>query len=64
VDPYEEAIINRILPWAGSVQQARVWYRSQPILAFGGQTAEDLVRAGRAEDLLRDPSGIAVRSFA
>src|SRR4051812_14711367 len=35
-------IINRILPWCGSVTQAFVWYRSQPIPAFGDQTAEDL----------------------
>ncbi|MEA2790101.1 MAG: hypothetical protein QOG73_2507, partial [Acetobacteraceae bacterium] len=39
-------IINRILPWCGSVPQAFAWYRSQPIPAFGDQTAEDLVRAG------------------
>src|SRR4051812_5597182 len=38
--------INRILPWCGSVPQAFAWYRSQPIPAFGDQTAEDLVRAG------------------
>ena len=35
-------IINRILPWCGSVPQAFAWYRSQPIPAFGDQTAEDL----------------------
>jgi transcriptional regulator with XRE-family HTH domain len=40
-------IINRILPWCGSVPQAFAWYRSQPIPAFGDQTAEELVRAGR-----------------
>ena len=44
-------IINRILPWCGSVPQAFAWYRSQPLPAFGDQTAEDLVRAGRVEHL-------------
>lgn len=44
-------IVNRVLPWCGSVPQAFAWYRSQPIPAFGDQTAEDLVRDGRSEHL-------------
>jgi hypothetical protein len=44
-------IINHVLPWAGSVQQAFAWYRSQPLPSFGDLTAEDLVKAGRAEDV-------------
>ena len=44
-------IINHALPWAGSVQQAFAWYRSQPLPSFGDLTAEDLVKAGRAEDV-------------
>jgi transcriptional regulator with XRE-family HTH domain len=57
-------IINRILPWFGSVPRAFAWYRSQPIPAFGDQTAEDLVRAGRSEHLNRYLSGIAVGGYA
>ena len=57
-------IINRILPWCGSVQQAFAWYRSQPIPSFGDQTAEDLVRAGRAEHVMRYLSRIAVGGYA
>jgi hypothetical protein len=57
-------IINRILPWCGSVQQAFAWYRSQPIPAFGDQTAEDLVRAGRSEHLKSYLAGIAIGGFA
>jgi len=57
-------IINRILPWCGSVPQAFAWYRSQPIPAFGDQTAEDLVRAGRSEHLKSYLAGIAVGVFA
>ena len=44
-------IINHALPWAGSVQQAFAWYRSQPLPSFGDLTAEDLVKEGRAEDV-------------
>jgi hypothetical protein len=57
-------VINRILPWCGSVQQAFAWYRSQPIPAFGDQTAEDLVRAGRAEHVLSYLAGIATGGYA
>jgi hypothetical protein len=57
-------IINRILPWCGSVPQAFAWYRSQPIPAFGDQTAEDLVRAGRSEHLMSYLAGIAVGGYA
>ncbi len=56
--------INRILPWCGSVQQAFAWYRSQPIPAFGDQTAEDLVRSGRSEHLKSYLAGIAVGGYA
>ena len=57
-------ILNRVLPWCGSVPQAFAWYRSQPIPAFGDQTAEELVRAGRAEHLRSYLAGIAVGGYA
>jgi hypothetical protein len=57
-------VINRVLPWCGSVPQAFAWYRSQPLPAFGDQTAEDLVRAGRAEHLKSFLAGIAVGGYA
>ena len=57
-------VINRILPWCGSLPQAFAWYRSQPIPAFGGQTAEDLVRAGRSEHLKSYLAGIALGGYA
>ncbi len=57
-------IINRVLPWCGSVQQAFAWYRSQPIPAFGDQTAENLVRHGRAEHVLDYLGGIALGGYA
>jgi len=57
-------IINRVLPWAGSVAQAYAWYRAQPLPSFGDQTPEDLVRQGRAEAVKRHLSRIAVGGFA
>lgn len=57
-------IVNRILPSAGSVQQAFAWYRAQPIPSFGDQTAEDLVKEGRAEAVKRYLSRIAVGGYA
>jgi hypothetical protein len=57
-------IINRVLPWCGSVQQAFAWYRSQPIPAFGDQTAENLLHQGRAEHVLDYLGGIALGGYA
>jgi hypothetical protein len=41
-------IMSRVQGWAGSEAAAFAWYRSQPLPGFGNQTAEDLVKAGRA----------------
>jgi uncharacterized protein (DUF2384 family) len=57
-------IINRVMPWAGSVQQAFAWYRAQPLPSFGDQTAEDLVKEGRAETVKRYLSRIAIGGHA
>jgi len=46
------------------VPQAFAWYRSQPIPSFGQQTAEDLVKEGRAEDVRRYLSRIAIGGYA
>lgn len=57
-------IINRVLPWAGSVPQAFAWYRAQPLPSFGDQTAEELVKEGRAEAVKAYLARIAVGGFA
>jgi hypothetical protein len=57
-------IIGRVLPWAGSVPHAFAWYRAQPLPSFGDQTAEDLVKAGRAEAVKAYLSRIAVGGYA
>ncbi|MGQ7792821.1 antitoxin Xre/MbcA/ParS toxin-binding domain-containing protein [Faunimonas sp. B44] len=41
-------IINMVQVWAGGPAQAMAWYRAEPILAFGGRTAEALVKTGQA----------------
>ena len=41
-------IINLVQNWAGSAAQAMAWYRAEPIPAFGGRTAEALVKSGNA----------------
>ena len=41
-------IINLVQGWAGGAAQAMAWYRAEPIPAFGGRTAEALVKSGSA----------------
>ena len=57
-------IIGRVLPWAGSVPQAFAWYRAQPLPSFGDQTAEDLVKEGRAEAVKGYLARIAAGGFS
>ena len=57
-------ILNRVGPWAGSPAQAFAWYRSQPLASFGDQTAEALVKEGRAEAVKRHLDRVAVGGFA
>ena len=45
-------ILNMVEPLMGSPLTAYAWYRSEPIPSFGGSTAEQLVRDGKA-DLVR-----------
>jgi uncharacterized protein (DUF2384 family) len=41
-------IVGRIADWAGGEKQAMAWYRAEPLAAFGGRTAESLVKEGKA----------------
>jgi len=45
-------ILNKVEPRFGSALLAYAWYRSEPLPGFSGQTAMQLVRDGRAEDVL------------
>lgn len=45
-------IVNKAEPRFGSALMAYAWYRSQPLPGFSGQTAMQLVKQGRADDVL------------
>jgi antitoxin Xre/MbcA/ParS-like protein len=57
-------IISRVSDWAGGKDQAMAWYRAQPIPAFGGRTAESLVKSGQASALRDYLDHIAMGGFA
>lgn len=44
--------INKVEPRFGSAVMAYAWYRSQPLPGFSGITAMQLVKDGRADDVL------------
>lgn len=45
-------IINKAEPRFGSPLMAYAWYRSQPLPGLSGQTAMQLVKQGRADEVL------------
>jgi hypothetical protein len=45
-------IINKTEPRFGSALMAYAWYRSEPLPGFSGQTAMQLVRSGRSDEVL------------
>lgn len=45
-------VLNKVEPRFGSALIAYAWYRSEPLPGFSGMTAMQLVRDGRAEDVL------------
>ena len=57
-------IIARIKDWAGSEAQAMAWYRSQPIPALNGRTAEALVKSGDAGAVREYLDHMALGGFA
>jgi hypothetical protein len=57
-------ILTRVSVWAGGPAQAMAWYRAEPISAFGGRTAEQLVKSGQATALRDYLDSIALGGFA
>jgi uncharacterized protein (DUF2384 family) len=57
-------IVGRIVDWAGGEQQAMAWYRAEPIAAFGGRTAEALVKEGKAAAVRDYLDHVATGGFA
>lgn len=45
-------VINKVEPGFGSALMAYAWHRSEPLPGFSGQTAMQLVRSGRADEVL------------
>ena len=45
-------VINKVEPRFGSSLIAYAWYRSEPLPGFSGQTAMQLVRSGRVDEVL------------
>jgi antitoxin Xre/MbcA/ParS-like protein len=57
-------IVSRVSEWAGGKEQALAWYRAQPIAAFGGRTAESLVKSGKATAVRDYLDHMAMGGFA
>lgn len=57
-------IISRVSEWAGGKEQAMAWYRAQPLPAFGGRTAEVLVKDGQAGAVRDYLDHLALGGFA
>lgn len=57
-------IISRVSEWAGGKDQAMAWYRAQPLSAFGGRTAEALVKDGKASAVRDYLDHVALGGFA
>ena len=45
-------LLNKVEPRFGSALIAYAWYRSEPLAGFFGQSAMQLVRDGRAQEVL------------
>ncbi|TGQ04923.1 MULTISPECIES: antitoxin Xre/MbcA/ParS toxin-binding domain-containing protein [unclassified Mesorhizobium] len=45
-------IVNKVESRFGSALMAYAWYRSEPLPGFSGRTAMQLVREGRADEVL------------
>jgi transcriptional regulator with XRE-family HTH domain len=57
-------IIHRVSEWAGSERQALAWYRAEPLPAFGGRTAESIIKDGKAAALRDYLDHLALGGFA
>ncbi|MBL6654172.1 MAG: DUF2384 domain-containing protein [Reyranella sp.] len=57
-------IVARVADWAGGKDQAMAWYRAEPLPAFGGRTAESLVKDGKATAVRDYLDHVALGGFA
>ncbi|HLW28325.1 MAG TPA: MbcA/ParS/Xre antitoxin family protein [Kiloniellales bacterium] len=57
-------IINKAEPRFGSALIAYAWYRSEPLPGFSGRTAMQLVKEGRADEVLEYIDAVDAGVFA
>ncbi len=57
-------ILGRVVDWAGGEKQAMAWYLAEPLPAFGGRTAESLVKDGKAAAVRDFLDHVATGGFA
>ncbi|MCP1168904.1 hypothetical protein NHG85_10270 [Limimaricola sp. ASW11-118] len=57
-------ILATVSSWAGSLPQAFAWFSTQTLPSFGGKTAADLVREGRAEAVKSYAARMALGGYA
>lgn len=57
-------VINEVEPRFGSALIAFAWYRSEPLPGFFGQTAMQLVKEGRATEVLKFIDAVDVGVYA
>ncbi len=57
-------VINKVEPRFGSSLMAYAWYRSEPLAGFSGWTAMQLVKEGRASDVLEYVDAVDAGVFA
>ena len=60
----EAKILCRVRVLARSQAQAERWYRSQPIPALGGRTAENIVNSGNGEAVIAYIEHLSLGGFA
>ena len=58
-----EMIIDKILPWCGSREEAEKWCSSAVIPSLGG-TADEMIRHGKYKLILEEVERIADGGFA
>lgn len=57
-------VLNKVEPRFGSELMAYAWYRSEPLPGFDGRTAMQLVREGKAQQVLEYIDAVDAGVFA
>jgi len=57
-------VLNKVTPRFGSELMAYAWFRSEPLPGFDGQTAMQLVQAGKAQQVLEYIDAVDAGTYA